>query len=75
MSRIETMNSHDKLCAAMAIMQAHILASDTTLNAEALFGLSHFETAGLELAERLLDDCLPDIERACDWHKDNKAAA
>ncbi|MGR3792642.1 hypothetical protein [Vannielia sp. SX4] len=56
------MSPHDKLCAAIAILQDHILASGTEYNAEMMFPLRRFETASLELAETLLSDIVPYLE-------------
>ncbi len=56
------MSPYEKLCAAMAILQDHILAKDTTCNAEAMFPVRRFGSASLELAEGLLNDLLPLLE-------------
>lgn len=56
------MTSLDRLCAAIAIIQDHILASDTSCNVDKMFGRYRFETAQLEMAARLLVDVIPDLE-------------
>ncbi|WP_226627930.1 hypothetical protein [Alloyangia pacifica] len=56
------MTPHDKLCAVIAILQDHILASDSLYNGDAMFPNRRFRTSSLELAEELLDSVLPDVE-------------
>lgn len=59
------MTPYDKICAAIAILQDHILARDSMLDAEAMFPHGRFNTASLELAERLLSevsDLLENVE-------------
>lgn len=58
------MTDHDKLCAAIGIVQLHILASDSVLIPEKMFGLNYMPNAALELAEKLLVEVLP---TALDW--------
>lgn len=54
--------SYDKLCAAISILQAAILADDTTLEPKSIFGQTFFmPRAGLEMAERLLVEVLEDM--------------
>ena len=52
------MSPHDKLCVAISIIQTHILASDSALIPEKMFGAWHFETSGLEFANRLMVEVL-----------------
>lgn len=54
--------SQQKLFAAVSIIQSHILAEDTALNADRLFGNYHMPMPALEVAERLLIDIAPDLE-------------
>lgn len=56
------MSPYDKLCAAIAIIQDHILASDSMLSGEAMFPSRRLTTASLELAERLLDEITEHLE-------------
>ena len=51
---------HENICAAVSIIQAHILAEDSTVNAESMFGVNYFKGAGLEVAVAML---VPVIER------------
>ncbi|EGJ21658.1 hypothetical protein RSWS8N_06230 [Cereibacter sphaeroides WS8N] len=50
-----------KLCGAISIVQAHILASDTVLDPEKVFGTHHLPIDALELAARELADLLGDL--------------
>ena len=50
------MTPHDKLCAAIAILQDHILAADTTCDPNKLLAHGRFDTASLELAAHLLGE-------------------
>lgn len=65
MSR-NTMTAHDKLCAAISIVQHHILAEDSAINAKAFFGHEFMRTAALELAVDLMRDCLGPVEQGDD---------
>ena len=56
------MGSKEKLFTAISILQAHILAQDSALNAEVLFGINHLNSNGLEMAERLLQDLVIDLD-------------
>lgn len=61
---IDNMPPHDRLCAAISIVQQHILAADPMCDPEKLFTPGgHFTTAALELAERVMMGLLNDIER------------
>ncbi len=61
---IENMTPHDRLVAAISIVQHAILAEDASVDADKLFKPGgHFATASLELAERMLMDLLKDVER------------
>lgn len=53
---------HDKLCAAIGILQSHVLASDSMLNGPEAWGTSYFQSAGVEHAIRLLIDVTGDLE-------------
>lgn len=55
------LSDHDKLCAAISIVQAHILALHSTLDAEKMFGHLHMAPPALELAERMMCDVLDGI--------------
>lgn len=57
------MTPHDKLIAAMSIIQADILARDSACIPDKMFPTRYFETSALELAERMLADILPEIEQ------------
>lgn len=56
------MTPHDKLCAAISILQSEILARDTALVADKLFPNRHFTTGALEVAEQMLADLLPVLD-------------
>lgn len=61
---IETMTPHDRLIAAISIVQQHILAADSLVDADRMFKPGgYFTTSSLELAERMLMDLLPHIEQ------------
>ncbi|WP_306111328.1 MULTISPECIES: hypothetical protein [unclassified Roseovarius] len=60
---VQSMSPHDQLCAAISIIQQHILAEDTLVSAEKLFTPGgYFSSASLELAERMLMDLIPHVE-------------
>lgn len=56
------LSTHDKLIFAIGIIQDRILASDTGLSAEALFGGFRFDRSSLELCEHLLTSILGEVE-------------
>lgn len=56
------MTPHDKLIAAMGILQAEILARDSKLVADKMFPRRHFDTAGLEMAEGLLAELMEVVD-------------
>jgi hypothetical protein len=58
------MTPHDKLMAAISIIQNEILARNTLLVPEKLFPNRHFDTLALEVAEQMLADLLPVIDLA-----------
>ena len=52
----------DKLCIAISILQAKILANDTALKPDSMFGITfNMPTPALEMAERLLVEVLHDL--------------
>lgn len=53
---------YDNLSAAISIIQAEILASDTGLNPEVMFGNCHLKRAGLEAAVALLIGITDEVE-------------
>lgn len=55
------MTSHDKLCAAIAIIQAEILARDSATTTK-IFGNMYFDSSHLEMAGRLMVECIGDLE-------------
>lgn len=48
------MTAEDKLLSAISILQMHVLASETALNPEKMFGTYHMPHAGLEGVVHLL---------------------
>lgn len=52
----------DNLCAAISIVQSEILAGDTCLNPDRLFGVYHFKRDGLETVVALLVGMIDEIE-------------
>ena len=56
------LSSHDKLCAAISILQADIMARDTALDEDVVFGRHRIADDHLMMAERLLCECLGDLE-------------
>lgn len=53
---------HDNLCTAIGLIQAHILAGDSALIPEMMFGNFHFRQAGLETAVAMLVAILGEAE-------------
>ncbi len=53
---------HDKLCAAIGILQAHILASDSMQDGPTAWGTAYFPASGVEHAIHLLIELLTDLE-------------
>ncbi|RHZ98848.1 hypothetical protein D1114_01820 [Cereibacter sphaeroides] len=53
---------YHRLCCVLSIIQAHILASDTTLDPTKVFGPHHLPTDALELAASELAELLEDLE-------------
>lgn len=56
------MTSMDKLCIAISIVQQNILAQDSALIPDRLFGPDYMRTGALEMAVRLMCECLGDLE-------------
>lgn len=56
------MTDHEKLCTAISIVQQHILALDSNLDAEFLFKTRNMPTPALELAVNLMADTLDRLE-------------
>lgn len=62
-----SMTPHDKACAAISIIQAHLGASDSNLVMDKIFGTFYMPAACLELAAKLLADVLePLAELECE---------
>lgn len=55
---------HENICAAVSILQAHILAEDSTMNAESMFGDNYFKGAGLEVAVAMLVPVIEQLEKS-----------
>lgn len=53
---------HDRLMAAIGILQCHHLASQTELDGEAIYGIHHMPSASLEHAIQILIGVLGDVE-------------
>lgn len=53
---------HDNLCTAIGLIQSHILAGDSALVPEKMFGNFHFQQAGLEAAVAMLVAIIEDVE-------------
>lgn len=62
MSERRTVTTYDKVCTAMSILQMQILASDSALNAKAIFGTEYMPTAALQAAHDLLREVLEEVE-------------
>ncbi len=58
------MTPHSKLMAVISILQKEILARDTSLVPDKLFGGGHMDTPALELAEQMLRELLPIVDLA-----------
>ncbi len=56
-------SASDKVFKVMSILQHYILASDSNLNADVIFGGRLIKRDILEVCERLLDDLLSDVEK------------
>lgn len=59
---IQTLTPHQRLCAAISIIQREILARDSALIPEKMFGKASMADPALELANSLLVELLPDVE-------------
>jgi hypothetical protein len=67
---IRLRDPHENIFTALAIIQSHILASDSALNKEALFGPNDYTgQADLELAVSLLVAAVEEVERL-EWSDD-----
>ena len=60
---------HENLCAAISIIQAHILAEDSTVNAESMFGVNYLRGAGLEVAVAMLVPVIELLEKS-EWRSE-----
>lgn len=58
------MTPYHKLCAAISILQDHILAADSAYDPDKVFPHGRLATESLELAENLLGELLDVLERA-----------
>ncbi|RWR03964.1 hypothetical protein [Paenirhodobacter populi] len=54
----------DNIAAALCIIQTHILASETKLDAEVMFGVGRFQRSDLEAAVALLCPLTGPLEKA-----------
>lgn len=55
------MTAHDKACAAIGIIQQHILAMDSCMDPEKMFGNSYLPRSALEQAVVLLLEAIDDL--------------
>ncbi|MES2844858.1 MAG: hypothetical protein V4747_07520 [Pseudomonadota bacterium] len=53
---------HDRLCSALGIIQTRIMADDSALIPEKMFGTSFMPSSALEEAERIIRSCLEHVE-------------
>lgn len=63
----------DNLTTAIGLIQAQILAEETSLNPECLFGLHHFKRSSLEAAVALLAAMTGEVEEM-KWGDDHEPA-
>ncbi|RDW12632.1 hypothetical protein [Paracoccus thiocyanatus] len=61
---------HDNLCAAIGLIQAEILAEDSGLDPEVMFGSFHFRRAPLETAVAMLVAMVGEAE-SLRWHSES----
>jgi len=61
---------HDNLCAAIGLIQAQILAGDTDLVPEVMFGSYHFPRSALETAVAMLVAMVGEAEDLR-WHPES----
>lgn len=54
---------HDRVVFAISVMQLELMARDTALNPDVMFGNFHFQSTALEEAERQLVSILGDVEQ------------
>ncbi|MDU9004041.1 hypothetical protein [Sedimentitalea todarodis] len=57
------------LCAAISILQTHIMATDSVSDPVATFGSNYMPTPSLELCENMLTELLKDVELLEDHRK------
>ncbi|RWR31491.1 hypothetical protein D2T29_10690 [Sinirhodobacter populi] len=62
MNRLET--PWENVCAAVSIIQAHVLAQDSVVSGKATFGLDYLPTDGLVTACKLLSELFGMLEEA-----------
>lgn len=62
MSEPRTVTTYDKVCTAMSILQMQILASDSALCSEKLFGPYYMPKEALQAAHDLLSEVLEEVE-------------
>lgn len=55
---------YDKLCAAISILQNHVMASDCLLIGDKLFGRNFMPSLSVEHAIMLLTDIIPNLEHS-----------
>lgn len=56
------MSPQNKLFAAISILQAYILAEDSLIYPDKVFGINHMPSPSLEMVERLLQDLIPALD-------------
>jgi len=61
MTGVRSKTPHDKVCTAISILQAHILAADSALIPEKIWGHQYMRALGLEQAVKLLIEVLDDV--------------
>lgn len=63
---------HENLCTAIGLIQTQILAADSDINTEVMFGSYHFRRAGLEAAVAMLVAMIEEVEDL-QWRKEKAA--
>ena len=58
-----SMTTHQRVMAAISILQARMLADESPVSGEDVWGAFHLQTPSLELAIQLLIDTLPEVEK------------
>lgn len=56
------LTAHDRVCAAIGIVQAHLLAMDTVSDPPTEWGGLYMPRSALDQAVRLLVEALPEVE-------------